>query len=61
MGRFPYITHPFATKVYRYTSVRLACVMATSSVSPEPRSNSQNEYRASHLLSRFFNHFINLY
>ena len=43
LGRFPRVTHPFATKVplRREASVRLACVRLAASVRSEPGSNSQ--------------------
>ena len=37
-GRFPRVTHPFATEAC--ASVRLACVRHAASVHPEPGSNS---------------------
>ena len=40
LGRFPRVTHPFATKPYCYDSVRLACLIHAASVRSEPESNS---------------------
>ena len=38
------VTHPFATRLYCYNLVRLACIRHAASVHPEPGSNSQIKF-----------------